>query len=103
MRRTQSRRKEIFAQTADAPEESFDPEQLADERQALDLLGRILNSLDDDLREVFVLYEVEELTMAVIAEMLRLRQGTVASRLRRAREQFQSRTKRLRPREAPAP
>jgi RNA polymerase sigma-70 factor (ECF subfamily) len=37
----------------------------------------------------FVLYEIEELTMAVIAEILEVPLGTVASRLRRARARFE--------------
>jgi len=43
-----------------------------------------------------VLYELEELTMAVIAETLGIPPGTVASRLRRAREQFEARSNQLR-------
>jgi RNA polymerase sigma-70 factor (ECF subfamily) len=40
---------------------------------------------------VFVLYELEELTMIEIARTLELPAGTVASRLRRAREVFEQR------------
>jgi RNA polymerase sigma-70 factor (ECF subfamily) len=101
-RRTRSRRPEVAGEEADHPEDSLDPERLADERQALDLLGRILDSMDEELREVFVLHEVEELTMASIAEMLKIPQGTVASRLRRAREQFEQHVSRLRVKQARA-
>jgi RNA polymerase sigma-70 factor (ECF subfamily) len=90
IRRTRTRRREEPEQEADERQDPIGPEQIADERQAMDALGRILDSLEDDLREVFVLYEVEELTMAVIAEMLEIPPGTVASRLRRAREQFRA-------------
>ena len=41
-----------------------------------------------ELRAVFVLSELEELTMAQIAEMMSTPPGTVASRLRRARAAF---------------
>jgi RNA polymerase sigma-70 factor (ECF subfamily) len=99
-RRTRSRRQEVFDEAADHSEDPLDPERLADERQALDLLGRILESMDEELREVFVLHEVEDLTMAVIADMLKIPAGTVASRLRRAREQFEERVNRLRAKRA---
>jgi RNA polymerase sigma-70 factor (ECF subfamily) len=42
-----------------------------------------------DLRAVFVLFELEELTMMEIATMSDIPPGTVASRLRRARQAFQ--------------
>jgi RNA polymerase sigma-70 factor, ECF subfamily len=90
IRRTHTRRREEPEQQADERLVPIGPEQIADERQAMDALSGLLDSLDDDLRDVFVLYEVEELTMAAIAEMLDLPPGTVASRLRRAREQFQA-------------
>jgi RNA polymerase sigma-70 factor (ECF subfamily) len=51
-----------------------------------------------DLRAVFVLYELEQLTSAEIAELLQIPPGTVASRLRRARESFESCVARLRAR-----
>lgn len=50
----------------------------------------MLDALGEDLREVFVLYELEELTMVEIAATLAIPSGTVASRLRRARERFRA-------------
>jgi RNA polymerase sigma-70 factor, ECF subfamily len=54
--------------------------------EAEDLLDKIMRHLDDDERAVFVLFEIEGLTMAEIAPILGCPPGTVASRLRRARE-----------------
>lgn len=65
-----------------------DTEELVDQRRARELLDRILDGMSDDLRAVFVLYEIEEMTMAEIADLLAVPAGTVASRLRRAREYF---------------
>jgi RNA polymerase sigma-70 factor (ECF subfamily) len=96
IRRTRSRRQEVPYEEAREPESLVDPEKLVDERQAFDILARLIESLDEDLRQVFVLYEVEDFTMAAIAEMLGIPPGTVASRLRRAREQFEARANRLR-------
>ena len=68
--------------------------------RAFDVLDALLDGLDEDLRQVFVLYEIEDMTMAAIAELLKVPPGTVASRLRRAREQFQERASRFRRKEA---
>ncbi|HXK20304.1 MAG TPA: sigma-70 family RNA polymerase sigma factor [Polyangiaceae bacterium] len=51
-------------------------------------LDRILDLMPMELRAVFVLSELEEMTMAEIAAMTGTRPGTVASRLRRARAAF---------------
>lgn len=72
------------------------PEDLADRQRARAVLDQILDGMDLDLRAVFVLYELEEMTMADIGITLDLPAGTVASRLRRAREAFQSAVVRLR-------
>ena len=61
-----------------------------------EVLGRLLDQLEPDLRTTFVLFELEELTMAEIAGALEIPPGTVASRLRRAREQFRERLQVLR-------
>jgi RNA polymerase sigma-70 factor (ECF subfamily) len=71
------------------------PDELLDDKQARELLDLALAALDDDLRAVFVLHEIEEETMAEIAQMLDLAPGTVASRLRRAREEWTRATARL--------
>jgi RNA polymerase sigma-70 factor (ECF subfamily) len=71
------------------------PEQLADRARARELLDRVLAALDLDLRAVLVLHELEEMSMAEIARTLELAPGTVASRLRRARELFRAEAERL--------
>jgi RNA polymerase sigma-70 factor (ECF subfamily) len=68
----------------------LDPESLAEKQRLRLVLQRVLNELPMELRAVFVLYELEELTMAEIAATLELPPGTVASRLRRARELFEN-------------
>jgi RNA polymerase sigma-70 factor, ECF subfamily len=64
-------------------------EELLDDRRAHEALRQVLQAIPIDLRVVFVLFELEELTMVEIARLLGLPMGTVASRLRRAREKFQ--------------
>jgi RNA polymerase sigma-70 factor (ECF subfamily) len=66
-----------------------------DRARAREILDRALDDLPEDLRAIFILTELEELTMASIAEMLGLPPGTVASRLRRARAAFEDSARRL--------
>ncbi len=54
-------------------------------REARALLDRILETLDDDKREVFVLYEIEELPMKEVAMALGCPLQTAYSRLHAAR------------------
>jgi len=72
------------------------PEELTDQLQARAILDGILGEMPDELRAVLVLFEVEELSVLEVAEVLRVPMGTVGSRLRRAREFFQQRVRRLR-------
>jgi len=65
------------------------PEQAASQSQAKKLLEMILSGMQEDMRTAFVLFELEGMTTAQIAELLDVPMGTVASRLRRAREHFE--------------
>ena len=60
------------------------------ERERLACLDKALEAMPPELREVFVLADIEELTMAEIAQVLSIPPGTVASRLRRARAAFEA-------------
>lgn len=95
-RRARARRNEVGDETlVELPDEQLRPDDLIGQRQARELLDRVLDSMPLEMRAVFVLYEIDGLTMAEIAEGLQLSPGTVASRLRRAREQFETRLQRL--------
>ncbi len=61
----------------------------ADRLQNRDLLEQALALLDTDLRSVFLLREVEGLSYRELAETLGIPEGTVASRLNRARPELQ--------------
>ncbi len=65
-----------------------DAEALLDQKRQRELLDRVLDGLTEDLRTAFVLFELEGLSVPEIAEVLEVPVGTVASRLRRARELF---------------
>jgi RNA polymerase sigma-70 factor (ECF subfamily) len=60
----------------------------SDRRADLELCDLALSKVNPELAEVFVLYEIEGMTSPEIAALLEIPLGTVASRLRRAREQF---------------
>ncbi len=73
-----------------------------DQRQiALQLLERVLSRMPQDLVTIFSLYEIEGLSSPEIASILGIPLGTVASRLRRARQEFRSRVARLERSRAP--
>jgi RNA polymerase sigma-70 factor (ECF subfamily) len=57
--------------------------------EAARLMMKLLDNLDEDKREVFVLAEIEQMTAPEIAEALGLKVNTVYSRGRAAREQFE--------------
>ncbi len=89
-RRKLKRRREVDdAPLAALSSSELDPEASAEQRRLSLLVGQVLEQLPLDLRAVFVLYELEDFTMAEIAKTLDLPPGTVASRLRRARETFE--------------
>lgn len=96
VRRTQLRRREVHAESEDEwIDEAPSAEAIVDEKKARAILDGILSSMSDDLRAVFVLFEIEELGTAAVAEMLDIPVGTVSSRLRRAREHFHAATARM--------
>jgi RNA polymerase sigma-70 factor, ECF subfamily len=88
-RRTRVRRREEDGQ--DLPtliDTAANPEELLDRQGARVMLDRALEAMSMELRTVFVLFELEELTMAEISSINGIPAGTVASRLNRARKVF---------------
>lgn len=95
-RRTLGRRREVPEEEGVEPL-SLDPQpdELTDQKRLRALLDEVLAAMPEDLREVFVLFELEELSTPEIATLLEIPTGTAASRLRRAREEFDRRVARL--------
>lgn len=77
---------ERLVQTGPHPEKSA---------STLELLDRVLAQLDDGLVEVFVLFDIEGMSGPELARALGIPTGTVASRVRRAREAFRAAAARL--------
>ena len=65
-------------------------------KQAKFVADEVLEELPLDLRAVFILFELEEMTVVEIAAMIGIPTGTAASRLRRGRELFQQTVARVR-------
>jgi RNA polymerase sigma-70 factor (ECF subfamily) len=96
-RRTFARRREIVGDDC-CPEridQGVRPDEALDRARAKALLDEILSTMPLELRAVFTLFELEQLTMSEIATIVGVPQGTVASRLRRARELFAEQRKRI--------
>jgi RNA polymerase sigma-70 factor (ECF subfamily) len=68
------------------------PDEQVDRENAKHAIAQVLDGMEEELRMVFVLFEVEEMTAVEIAELLDIPLGTAKSRLRRAREVFADRT-----------
>jgi RNA polymerase sigma-70 factor (ECF subfamily) len=64
------------------------PHELAAKAEAARLVDRLLDALDDDKREVFVLAELEQMSAPDIARAVAIPLNTVYSRLRLARQEF---------------
>lgn len=73
--------------------ETIDPSPLVDEvldqQRARRMLDEALDELPLELRTVFALHELEDMSMSDIAVTVGIPPGTVASRLRRARQEFE--------------
>ena len=80
------RREPLAIDSATSP--SPDPFEQLEQHAATELLHRLLDELPDEARAVFVLVELEELTIEAAARALGLRVTTCKSRLRSARRAF---------------
>jgi RNA polymerase sigma-70 factor (ECF subfamily) len=96
MRRNSARRERFIRSVPSEPDETLrTPHDELERRRALAVLDQLLSALDDDQREVFVLCEIEEQSAPHVATIVGIPVGTVASRLRRARQSFSDELKRL--------
>lgn len=68
--------------------EPMDETQHGDDAERRELLEQALARLDPELRSIFLLREVEQLSYHEIAEALEVPEGTVGSRLNRARREL---------------
>lgn len=97
-RRRDLERTDDGADTETLSSSAANPEDLLDRSQARAVLDMLLAKLSEERRTVFVLYELEQMELAEIAEVMETPVGTVASRLTRARADFQKELERYRAR-----
>jgi len=64
------------------------PDEALEQKRALALLAAVLDKMSKELRDAFILFEFGELSAPEVASVLEVPVGTVASRVRRAREQL---------------
>ena len=74
---------------APAPQPSMPPDAALEQRQAVDFIERFLAGLSQELRQVFVMMEVEGMSAPEVAAALDVKVNTVYSRLRLARAQLE--------------
>jgi len=91
-KRSFARRREVLAgdEAEGLRDGAANADELLDQHRARTLLDDLLLGLEMELRTVFVLFELEGMTVTEIADTLGVPRGTAASRLRRAREEFQA-------------
>jgi RNA polymerase sigma-70 factor (ECF subfamily) len=87
-RRASSRRETLHASFPDRAAEGG-PHAALERKEALRLLDALLDGLDEDKRAVFVLYEIEQLSMREVAEIVACPAQTAYARLYAARRQVQ--------------
>lgn len=76
------------------------PAELHDDEEAAALVQAFLDRLEERKREVFVLVEIEGMTLAEVSRILDVKRPTVFSRLKAARDAFEAYVARLSAREA---
>lgn len=97
LRRSHRRRGEVGQEAIlDKSTGALRPDELANRQQALAFVSSVLEEMEEELRMVFLLCDVEEMSSNEVSLALGIPVGTVKSRLRRAREDFASRTQTLR-------
>ncbi len=99
-RRTERRRAENLELEAwsEIADHKSDLDIAMDQQRARAVVDEILDFIPFEHRIVFVLFELEDMTTAEIAQVLGIPNGTVASRLRRGREIFQQAVQRYKAR-----
>ena len=86
--RRSAKNRELSGDLPEGPDSAPSPEDNAESARRRALLQAALLSMPLELRTVFVLFELEQMTKTEVASMLELPVGTAVSRLRRAREMF---------------
>lgn len=90
-KRAHVRRETVVERVPEREDTSAGPDTHAERARALARALELVQALPDDLRLVFVLYEIEEMPMKEVAAALEVPLQTAYTRLHRARELFEAR------------
>ncbi len=85
-RRAAARRREVPITAVELTARERPADEVVEERRNRASLDAVMEAMPAELREAFVLFELEEMSAPAVAELLDVPVGTVASRVRRARE-----------------
>lgn len=94
-RRSARYRTEVLHAEVQAVDPSAAADELVTKGENRALLLEALGALDDDRRDVFILHEIDEVTVPDLADALHIPLNTAYSRLRLAREDFARAIQRL--------
>jgi RNA polymerase sigma-70 factor (ECF subfamily) len=86
--RRSAKNRELAGEVPDGADHAPSPEENVEAGRRRDILQQALLGMPLELRTVFVLFELEQMTKTEVAALLELPVGTAVSRLRRAREMF---------------
>ncbi len=94
-RRRASYKREVVHSEVERADERLSPEGELEEAEARQILQKLLNRIPEEQRIVFVLHDIEGLSIPQIEQMLDTGVNTLYSRLRLARQQLNADVKRL--------
>ena len=69
-------------------DESSDVEEITTRKENIKAVHSAISELSDDFKKVIVLFEIEQLSLTEVADILKVPVGTIKSRLFRAREKL---------------
>ncbi|MDD2263306.1 MAG: sigma-70 family RNA polymerase sigma factor, partial [Clostridia bacterium] len=76
---------EYFIQIED---DSSDVEEITTRKENIKAVHEAISELSDDFKKVIILFEIEQLSLTEVADILKVPVGTIKSRLFRAREKL---------------
>ena len=94
-------RREVGVELPEERDLSQDPERTAEARQALRLLQRALIEVNEDQGRVFVMFDLQGVPAAELAQSMGVPLATIYSRLRLGRQAVQEAVQRYRQKELP--
>jgi RNA polymerase sigma-70 factor, ECF subfamily len=86
--RRSAKNRELSGELPEGADLAPSPEENAEAGRRRDILQEALLSMPVELRTVFVLFELEQMTKSEVSTLVGVPVGTAVSRLRRAREMF---------------